>query len=84
MRPGAGRDPGGDRLSLVWTLLLALAGLLICGWAAWLERRPRTLGELPIVPPVPLLLLGVLVVLVSLAHLVSLLTGTPLKSRFLP
>ena len=66
------------------TLLLAAGGLAICGWAAWLERRPRTLGELPLVPPVPLLFLGVLVVLVSLAHLVSLWTGAPLKSRFLP
>ncbi len=79
-----GRHPQEAPLTLVPTLLLTLAGLSICGWAAWLERRPRTLGELPIVPPVPLLLLGVLVVLVGLAHLVSLWTGTPLKSRFLP
>ena len=39
---------------------------------------------LPLLPPVPVLILGVLVVLVSLAHLVTLWTGTPLKSRFLP
>lgn len=74
----------GDALGLMPTLLLAAAGLAICGWAAWLERRPRELGELPPLPPVPVLIVGVLVVLVSLAHLVSLWTGTPLKSRFLP
>jgi hypothetical protein len=80
----AGRIAIGDILGLIPTLLLAAAGLAICGWAAWLERRPRELGELPLLPPVPVLILGVLVVLVSLAHLVSLWTGTPLKSRFLP
>ncbi|MEZ5904184.1 MAG: hypothetical protein R3C69_03440 [Geminicoccaceae bacterium] len=71
-------------MGLIPTLLLAASGLTLCGWAAWLERRPRNLGELPLLPPVPVLILGVLVVLVSLAHLVSLWTGTPLKSRFLP
>lgn len=76
--------PSGDDLGLIPTLVLAACGLALCGWAAWLERRPRELGELPFLPPVPVLILGVLVVLISLAHLVTLWTGTPLKSRFLP
>jgi len=71
-------------MSLLPTLLLLFSGLVVCCLAAWVERRPRDLGELPVLPPLPVLMLGVLIVLVSLAHLVSLWTGVPLRSRFLP
>lgn len=71
-------------MSLSQTLALLACGLGLCAWAAWQERRPRGLGELPLLPPIPVLFVGVLVVLVSIAHLVTLWTGVPLKSRFLP
>jgi hypothetical protein len=71
-------------LSLAATLALLASGLGLCTWAAWQERRPRSLGELPILPPIPVLLVGVMIVLVCLAHLVTIWTGVPLKSRFLP
>ena len=71
-------------VSLLATLVLLAVGLSVCGWAAWQERRPRSLGELPLLPPIPVLLAGVLIVLVSLAHLVTIWTGVPLRSRFLP
>lgn len=71
-------------MSLTVTLVLLAFGLGLCAWAAWQERRPRGLGELPLLPPIPILFVGVLVVLVSVAHLVTLWTGVPLKSRFLP
>lgn len=66
------------------TVVLLLSGIGICAWAAWQERRPRGLGELPLLPPVPVLFGGLIIVLISLAHLVTIWTGVPLKSRFLP
>ncbi len=71
-------------LTLAPTLALLTVGLVLCGWAGWQERRPRGLGDLPLLPPIPVLLIGVILVLLSLAHLVTLWTGVPLKSRFLP
>ena len=71
-------------MSLAATLVLLASGLVLCTWAVWQERRPRGLGELPVLPPLPILFVGVLVVLVSLAHLITIWTGVPLKSRFLP
>ena len=71
-------------MSLVATLVLLASGLGLCAWAGWQERRPRRLGELPILPPIPVLFVGVMVELLALAHLVTLWTGVPLKSRFLP
>jgi len=76
-------DQAGN-VNLAPTLALLAAGLALCGWAGWQERRQRGLGDLPLLPPIPVLLIGVLIVLVSLAHLVTLATGVPLKSRFLP
>ncbi len=71
-------------LSATATLLLLALGLALGGWAAWQERRPRGLGDLPLMPPIPVLIVGVLIVLVSLAHLLTIWTGMPFKSRFLP
>lgn len=71
-------------MNVVGTVALLAAGLALCIWAAWQERRPRGLGELPLLPPLPILMLGVLIVLASLAHFVTLWTGVPLRSRFLP
>lgn len=73
-----------DNLSLAPTIALLAFGLAVCGWAGWQERRQRGLGDLPLLPPIPVLLVGVMLVLLSLAHLVTLWTGVPLKSRFLP
>jgi hypothetical protein len=71
-------------LNLFATLATLAFGVGLSAWAAWQERRPRGLGELPIIPPIPVLIVGVVIVLISLAHLVTLWTGVPLKSRFLP
>lgn len=69
-------------MSLVATMILFGFGLALAGWAAWQERRQRDLGELPLLPPFPVLVLGVIIMLVAAAHLVSLWSGVPLKSRF--
>jgi len=69
-------------MSLLATMILFSLGLALAGWAAWQERRQRGLGELPLLPPLPVLILGVIIMLVAAAHLVSLWSGVPLKSRF--
>jgi hypothetical protein len=69
-------------MSLYPTMALLALGLALASWAAWQERRQRGLGELPLLPPIPILILGVIIMLVAAAHLVSLWTGVPLKSRF--
>lgn len=71
-------------MSLEATLALLASGIGLCAWAAWQERRPRSLGDLPVLPPIPVLFVGVMIVLVSMAHLVTIWTGVPLRSRFLP
>jgi len=71
-------------VNLTATLALLAGGIALCGWAGWQERRQRGLGDVPLLPPIPVLLIGVMLVLVSLAHLVTLSTGVPLRSRFLP
>lgn len=61
-------------------LLVLAAG--IAGLANWLERRPREIGRPPLVPWTAVQMVAVVVAILMLAHLVSLITGTPLKSRF--
>ena len=56
--------------------VLALIGLLI-----WIERRPRELGQVRLVPTTPLLFIALVVLVAVLAHLVSLVTGQPHMGR---
>jgi hypothetical protein len=69
-------------MNLGATIALFSLGLAMAVWAAWQERLQRGLGELPLLPPIPILILGVIIMLVAAAHLVSLWTGVPLKGRF--
>lgn len=71
-------------MSLGWTVLLVVAGLALCGWARWRESRPRPLGEVPLIPAAAVLAAGVLLLVLAGAHLVSLLTGVPLRGRYGP
>jgi uncharacterized iron-regulated membrane protein len=68
-------------VSLELTISILIAALLIAGLANWRERRPRPLGKPPLVPYTAIQILAVLVIILMLAHLVSLLTGHPLKGR---
>lgn len=68
-------------MSLALTLAILCAALVAAGLANWRERRPRPLGTPPMVPYIAIQALAILVVILMLAHLVSLLTGTPLKGR---
>ena len=71
-------------MSLGLTLVVLLAALATAAYANWRERQPRDLGRPPLVPYTAIQLIAVLAVIVMLAHLVSLLTGQPLKGRGLP
>jgi hypothetical protein len=71
-------------VSLAWTLALLAAGLTLTGLARWQETRPRELGEVRLFPVVAVMAVGVLLSVLAAAHLVSLLTGIPLRGRYTP
>jgi hypothetical protein len=71
-------------MSLELSLAVLFAALAIAALANWRERRPRELGRPPLVPYTAIQVVAVLVIILMLAHLVSLLTGQPLKGRGLP
>jgi ABC-type nickel/cobalt efflux system permease component RcnA len=68
-------------MSLGLAIAVLLAALLVAGVANWRERRPRDLGKPSLVPYSAIQVLAVVVIILMLAHLVSLLTGTPLHGR---
>jgi hypothetical protein len=63
-------------------LVLALA-VALAGFANWRERRRHTVGNPPLVSYTAIQMLAIVIALLMAAHLVSLLTGHPLTSRFL-
>jgi hypothetical protein len=69
-------------VTLPVTLVILTTALGLAALANWRERRPRDLGEPQLVPWITVQIIAVVVAILMLAHLVSLLTGTPLKSRF--
>ena len=70
-------------MSLAVTLAILLAALAVAALANYRERRPREVGKVPLISYSALQMVAVVVALLMLAHLVSLLMGSPLKSRFL-
>jgi hypothetical protein len=70
-------------MSLTVTLVLMLLAVGAAGLANWRERRPRALGQPPLISYAALQMIALVVALVMAAHLVSLVTGQPLTSRFL-
>ena len=69
-------------MGLVPTLLLLSLAVAIAALANWLERRPRELGRPLLIPWTAVQMVAIVGAILMLAHLVSLMTGTPLKSRF--
>jgi hypothetical protein len=68
-------------VSLTWTLALLVAGLSLAALARWQETRPRRVGEVRLFPVLPVMAVGVILSVFAAAHLVSLMTGSPLKGR---
>jgi hypothetical protein len=71
-------------MSLTVTLLLLLASLALILFANWQERRERPLGEAPLISYPALQMVGIVFTVLLAAHLISLLTGHPLRGRHLP
>ena len=70
-------------MSLAVTLAILLAALAVAGLANYRERRPREVGKVPLVSYSAIQMVALVVAILMLAHVVSLLMGSPLKSRFL-
>lgn len=65
------------------TLVALLAAVAVAGFANWRERREQPVGDPPLVSYTAIQMLAIVVAILMAAHLVSLLTGHPLTSRFL-
>ncbi len=70
-------------MSLAVTLVVLLLAVAVTGLANYRERRPRRLGNPPLISYTAIQMIAMVVALLMAAHLVSLLTGHPLTSRFL-
>lgn len=71
-------------MSLTITLLLLAASLLAVVFANWRERRERPLGKAPLVSYPAVQMIGIVLAVLLAAHLISLLTGQPLRGRRMP
>ncbi len=68
-------------MSLTVTLILLAAALVLVAFANWQERQERPLGQAPLVSYPALQMIGIVFAVLLIAHLVSLLTGQPLRGR---
>ena len=69
-------------MSLIVTLVLMLLAVGVAGLANWRERRPQELGDPPLIPYTAVQMIAFVVALLMAAHLVSLVTGHQLVSRY--
>jgi hypothetical protein len=69
-------------MSLTVTLILLVAGIAVFAGANYMSRRPVIPGNPSLVPWTALQFVGLVVVILMLAHLVTLLSGTPLEGRY--
>jgi uncharacterized membrane protein YidH (DUF202 family) len=70
-------------MGLAATLVALGLAVAVAAFANWQERRQRPVGNPPLVPYTAIQMLAIVVAILMAAHLVSLLTGQPLTSRFL-
>lgn len=68
-------------LDLILTLATLVAFTALAGWMILLEKRPPIPGSVRLVPTTPVLFFCMLAIVVALAHLVSIITGTPHLGR---
>jgi uncharacterized membrane protein YidH (DUF202 family) len=70
-------------MGLAATLVALGLAVAIAAFANWQERRQRPVGNPPLVSYTAIQMVAIVVAILMAAHLVSLLTGHPLTSRFL-
>jgi hypothetical protein len=70
-------------MGLAATLVALALAVAVAGLANWQERRQRPVGNPPLVSYTAIQMIAIVVAILMAAHLVSLLTGHPLTSRFL-
>jgi hypothetical protein len=70
-------------MGLAATVVVLVLAVAVAGFANWQERRRRPVGDPPLVSYTAIQILAIVIALLMAAHLVSLLTGHPLTSRFL-
>ena len=71
-------------MTLPWTLALLALGLALAGLARWQETPAARARRGAAVPGTLVLAIGVIAAVLAAAHLVSLLTGIPLKGATRP
>ncbi|MCB2101311.1 MAG: hypothetical protein KDE22_10605 [Rhodobacterales bacterium] len=69
-------------LTQTWIGLGVAAAVFALAWV--MHRRPYVPGRIWRVPWVGVMWLALLAVILMIAHLVTLISGQPLKSRFMP
>lgn len=69
-------------MSMLWTLVALAAALAVLVASFWHAHWVRTTGRIGWLPYAMVDIVAGLVVVIMLAHLISLLTGTPLRGRF--
>jgi hypothetical protein len=70
-------------MGLAATLVALGLAVALAVFANWQERRQRPLGNPPLFSYTAIQIVAIVVTILMAAHLVSLLTGHPLTSRFL-
>jgi len=70
-------------MGLAATLVVLVLAVAIAVFANWQERRQRPVGNPPLFSYTAIQMVAIVVAILMAAHLVSLLTGHPLTSRFL-
>lgn len=68
-------------MSLIPTLAILAAAVLVFGWATYKARQPYEPGKSLYVPYLAIQFVAVLAIILMLGHLVSLLTGKPFTGR---
>lgn len=69
-------------MSLAATIVVLMTGLALFVGANYMSRKPTEPGTSRHIPWLGLQFIGLIVVVLMLAHLVTLLTGTPLEGRY--
>jgi hypothetical protein len=70
-------------MGLAATVVVLVLAVALAAFANWQERRSRPVGNPLLVSYTAIQMVAIVVALLMAAHLVSLLTGHPLTSRFL-